>query len=184
MSKEEKFPIGRIVGLHGVRGEVKVLVHGEREEFGWKRVFLKTGKKGVKRGGVEEGVEMSLTVEGVRTHKGLFLVKLEGFDTREASSELIGAEVSIPGSEIPELPDDQYYYTELEDSEVFSDDGTYLGRLKNIIPTGSNDVFEVTGPLGEVLIPVTEETIRDIDLGHKKITVHLLEGLLPEKKKK
>ena len=173
MSKEERLSIGKIIGLHGVRGEVKVLVYGDMEDFTWKEVFLAGG-----------GVPRILRVEGARRHKGFFLVKLEGLDTRDAAGKLVGFELQVPRGELPELSDEEYYYFDLEGLEVWTDENKFLGRVVKIFPTGSNDVFEVKGPLGDVLIPAIEDVVREVDLEGKRITVHLLEGLIPEEKKK
>ncbi|HAO93022.1 MAG TPA: hypothetical protein DCR11_03865 [Deltaproteobacteria bacterium] len=63
--------------------------------------------------------------------------------------------------------------------EVVTDEGKRLGSISNVISTGSNDVLEVDGPLGPVLIPALDNVIIEVDAAAKKVTVRLMEGLLP-----
>ena len=91
-----------------------------------------------------------------------------------------GCEASVPRSCVPEAGEGEFYYSDLIGMEVFTEDGTLVGRVDNVFPTGSNDVLEVSGPLGDVLIPVIESVVLRVDRAEKKITVRLMEGLLPE----
>ncbi len=69
---------------------------------------------------------------------------------------------------------------DLVGARVLTDDGRDLGRVKEIIPTGSNDVLVASGRYGEVLIPAIEGVVLEVDIEGKLVTVHLLEGLLPQ----
>lgn len=172
MSKKELIPVGSITGVHGIKGEVKVTLDGELDDFEWTAVFL-TGKKGLceKR-----------AVLRVRPHKGCLIVALEGCTTRNDAEALVGLDVELPKDDLPELDEDEFYYTDLIGMDVVTDDGVSLGTVTNIFPTGSNDVLEVTGDRGEVLIPAIEQTVLGVDLETNRVTVHLLEGLLPDEK--
>jgi 16S rRNA processing protein RimM len=168
-SKDDTIPVGKITGLHGVKGEVKLTPYGDLEGVEWKTVYIAIG-----------GSVLTVVVNRSRAHKGRFILELEGYSDRDSAATLTGAEVSIKKDDLPPLAEDEYYYDDLVGMEVVTDDGRELGLLKTIISTGSNDVFEVKGPLGEVLIPAIRQVVLDVDSGKKRITVHLLEGLLPE----
>ncbi len=170
MSKEYT-EIGRITGLHGVRGEVKFIPYGEIEDFLWKAVFVEK-KKGLTQ----------IEIEKTRRHKSGFLILFKGYSTIESSRELVGLEVMVSKTDVPDLPEGEYYHSDLLGLEVITDEAKPLGKITGIISTGANDVITVEGPDGEVLIPVTEETIKEVDIEGNRITVHLLEGLLPDKK--
>ena len=168
--------VGRVVGVHGVKGEIKALLYGSLPDFRWTAVYL-TGA-GMEIGG------RPFRVLNARSHKNILIFALEGCEDRDAAVTLVGMEVSVRKVELPEPAEDEYYHHDLIGMEVTSEDGRKLGRITDIISTGSNDVFQVDGPFGEVLIPVIEDTAVAIDLKNKKVVVRLLEGLLPERKNK
>lgn len=168
-NREEILQIGKITGVHGIRGEVKLTPYGELVEFPWASVYI--------TGGV---VKKKVKVVRARKHKGFFLVELEGFPTRNDAEGLVGLELSVERDELPELPEDEFYYYDLIGMDVYTEDGGLLGTVRGIIHTGSNDVFEVKGDKGEVLIPAIEEVVLEMDIENKKMTVRLMEGLLPQ----
>ena len=91
---------------------------------------------------------------------------------------MIGAELFIPQTELPELDEDTYYWFELIGIEVYTTQGDYLGRITSIFPTGSNDVYVVKDNKQEMLIPALESVVLDIDLDLKRMRVDLPEGLI------
>lgn len=121
-------------------------------------------------------------VKRARLHKGHFILELDGVTDRNTAEALVGCEVSVEKGELPVLSDDEFYHSELIGMEVVTDDGKRLGRITEIMPTGSNDVFVVKGAYGEVLIPSIEACEIKIDKAANTLTVHLLEGLLPDEK--
>ncbi len=168
MSKEDTLPVGKVVGLHGIRGEVKVLPYSVETGFPYRTLFAS---------GLED---RPLSVECTRKHRGLYIVKIRGVDSRTDAQALVGRELLVKRSELPELEEGEYFCADLMGAEVFTEDGRALGKITKIFSTGGNDVFEVRGPAGEVLIPVIEDVVLSIDVSNKRVTVRLLEGLLPE----
>lgn len=170
MNKEgETIPVGRITGVHGVRGELKVAPYGDLEEVEWETVHVVSGR-----------FSSPFKVKRARPHKGHLIFELEGLTDRDSALALVGGEICIGRDSLPELPADEYYYRDLIGARVVTDDGRDLGRVKEIIPTGSNDVLVVQGGRGEVLIPAIESVILKVDAQEGLLTVRLLEGLLPE----
>ncbi|MBI5455193.1 MAG: 16S rRNA processing protein RimM [Deltaproteobacteria bacterium] len=168
LNKDGLVPIGKIIGAHGIKGEVKVFPYGELEDFELKTVLV-SAKEAVK----------SFTVKRVRKHKDFYILELEGVSVRNDAEALIGAEVRVPKDDLPELDEDEYYYMDLVGMDVMTDEGKYLGSITNVIATGSNDVLEVDGPFGSVLIPALDNIIIEVDAVGRKVTVRLMEGLLP-----
>jgi len=163
-------PIGRFSTPHGVKGEIKFRPYEGIEEFIWDKVFVILNK----------GLT-PLYVTKVREQTGLFLLTLRGYNQREEVAPLAGVEVSVPEEEIPELSEGEYYYKDLVGLNVRADDGRELGSISRVFSAGSgNDVFEIKGPLGEILLPVIPETIKEVRMKEKLVIVHLLEGLLGE----
>lgn len=174
MSKDELISIGKIVGAHGIKGEVTLLPYGPLVEgFNWNELSLKR----------KEG-QRPCDITGVRPHKGGYLLTIAGYTTRNAAESLIGIEVSIKKSALPKLQEDEFYTFELIGAEAVTDDGRSLGHVTGIIVTGSNDVLEVNGADGEILIPMIEQVIIKTDIANRQITVHLMEGIELTGKKK
>jgi 16S rRNA processing protein RimM len=87
----------------------------------------------------------------------------------------------VRADELPALPEGELYQHQILGLRVVSDDGLNIGRLESILETGANDVLivrQATG--GEILLPVIDDVILDIDLDAGEIRVHLTPGLLPE----
>ena len=124
-------------------------------------------------------VDPQLTVvESVRFHKTFVLVKLAGYDSREAAVALRSQLLQVPEDKGIPLEDGEYYLYQLVGLAVYSDEGEHLGELKEVLETKANNVFIVQGDRGEVLLPDTEEVIVDIDFENGRMEVHLLPGLI------
>jgi len=102
---------------------------------------------------------------------------VKGISNRDQAKTLIGAELFIPQSELPEVDEDTYYWRDLIGIEVYTKTEEFLGRIESIIETGSNDVYVVKRDEKEVLIPALEAVVLEIDLGHNRMLVDLPEGL-------
>ncbi|MEN9616023.1 MAG: Ribosome maturation factor RimM, partial [Chloroflexota bacterium] len=73
-----------------------------------------------------------------------------------------------------------YFIHQLIGLTVADEAGTEIGRLTEVIQTGSNDVYVVNGPKGEILLPVIPDVIKNVDLDGRSMTVHLLPGLIDD----
>jgi 16S rRNA processing protein RimM len=160
--------IGRIVKPHGVQGEMRVEIMTDLpERFTWlEEVYV--GEHSPRR----------VAVDSVRFHKNFVLVKLDGFDTREAAAELRSQLLQVPEDEGIPLEEGEYYLYQLVGLEVYSDEGEHLGELVEVMETKANNVFIVQGSRGEILLPDTEEVVLDIDFENGRMEVHLLPGLV------
>ena len=170
-STEPRFlVIGKILRAHGVRGEVRVLLHTDLpERFTWlKEVY------------VGEHDPTLIAVEGVRFHKEFVLVKLAGYDFRDQIDAIKGELLLVPREDAIPLAEDEYFLFQLVGLDVYADDGEHLGQLQDVIETGANNVFVVQRDgAKDILLPDTEEVVVDIDFDNGRLTVHLLPGLLP-----
>lgn len=155
---EDLIRVGVIINTFGVKGEVKI--YPDIDYFDeLERVFIK-GKE--------------YKIEKLREQKGIIITKFEGIDDINQIEELKNEEVMIALEDRPELPEGKHYVGDLLGLEVITEDGKVLGTLDNIYNTGANDIYEV----GEILLPATDEVIKQIDMENKKIIVHLLKGLI------
>lgn len=164
--------IGRIQKPHGVRGEVRVEVMTESpSRFRQMDQILMSRR--------EKSSPKPIVVEGVRFHQGKALLKLEGINNRDEAGELRGYFLWIPVEDAIPLEDGEFYLYELVGMQVWSDEGELLGSIKDTLQTGANEVFVVNGgERGELLIPDTEEVVLDISRVERKVTVHLIPGLI------
>lgn len=167
--------IGRLLRPHGVRGEVRTEIITELpERFEWlKEAYLSRDP--------DDPQPQAVPVEGVRFHQNQVLLKLGGYETREAVDALRQLWLMVPLDEAIPLEEGEYYVYQMEGMSVYTDEGEYLGQLMEIIETRANDVYlvqqEVDGQMKELLLPDIDEVILDVDVESKRMTVHLLDGL-------
>jgi 16S rRNA processing protein RimM len=163
--------VGRVARAHGIRGEVVVQRFGEGEEV------LAEGAKVQCRKGDHE---FTLTVEASRPHKKHWIVSFDGMENRNEAETLSGTLLFVDSDTLPALPDRTYYNFQLLGLLVVTSGGEDLGRVEDILETGTHDVIVVQGPEGEALLPSIPQVVRDVDLEAGEMHVHLLPGLIPE----
>jgi len=147
--------LGRIDGLFGVRGWIKVYSYTEpREAVLIYKDWL------LARDGEWQRVELA---DGKRQGKAV-IARLEGIEDRDAAAELLGSDFGVKRDTLPDPEDGHYYWADLEGLTVVRKDGTELGKVAYLMATGANDVLVVDGA-AERLIPFVPETvILDVDL--------------------
>ena len=123
----------------------------------------------------------AMTIERSRWHRGRVILKLAAIDSMEAAQGLRGRFLEVPQSQLRSLPKDEYYQIQLLGLEVWTTEGEMLGRIARILPTGSNDVYEVPSKAGELLIPAIEDVVKSVDLQSGRIVIEAIEGLLQKK---
>lgn len=155
--------MGRIGGLFGIRGWVKVLSYASPPEN-----LLRYDPWLVRMGGGWRSLEVNA---GRRHGKGL-VVQLAGYTDRDRACELIGAEIAVERGQLEAPAGNEYYWTDLIGSEVVNRDGVEFGRVDHLIETGANDVLVVRGEQGETLIPfVMGRYVLEVDLDRRRIAV-------------
>ncbi len=113
-------------------------------------------------------------IRGVRFHKGLLRMGVEGCQSPEEARLLRGSLVRIRRSEIPPLPEGTYYQDQIIGLDVYTTHGRCLGKVESILETKGNDVYVVRGDEGESLIPAVSEWVRGIDLEKGRMVVEPL----------
>ena len=164
--RDEPFvEVGRIGRPWGLLGELQV-----QELTGVERRFA-AGSELYVRG-------QPYRVERSWSHRRGRIIKLEGIDSQDAAGQLRGAALEVPESALDPLPDDTYYHYHLVGMEVVTDDDEPLGTLIEVFSTGSNDVYVVEGPKGQILLPAIADVVKKVDVPGRVMTVVLLPGLL------
>ena len=154
--------LGRIAGVFGVKGWVKVFSHTEPREaiLEYRNWLLKSGD-GWRHVTVEEG----------KPHGKSVVVKLADIGNRDAAADLVDVAIAVARDDLPEPQTGEYYWADLEGLQVVHRDGRSLGKVAYLIATGANDVLVVNGDR-ESLIPfIMDEVILDVDLALGRISV-------------
>lgn len=168
-SAEPRFlAIGRVIKPHGVLGEVRVeLMTDVPQRFGWLKTIY-----------VGERDPRPVAVESVRYHQEFVLLKLAGYPTRTEAEALRNELLQVPEEEAIPLEEGEYFLHQLLGLEVLTEAGQSLGRLTDILETGANNVFVVSGGGGEHLIPDIPDVVREVDVDGGRIIIRPLPGLL------
>ncbi|GIX34257.1 MAG: ribosome maturation factor RimM [Lysobacteraceae bacterium] len=154
--------VGEIVGVFGVRGELKLRSHTDpplaiSRYLPW---MLRL------RGEVHR-----VDAPRVRTHGKGLLLQLEQAMDRDQAQSWVGAEIWVPRSALPPTAEGEYYWVDLEGLEVHTVDGVLLGRISHLFATAANDVIVVRGER-ERLIPFLQpDVVRKVDLEAGRMVV-------------
>ena len=165
--------IGKIVNTHGVKGELKVIhTTDDIKRFELlKSVHVQT-----------KGKLVEFPISSVRYVKNFVLLKLDGIEDMTEAEKLKTCLLKIPRKLGLPLGDDEYYIGDLYDMDVITDNDKSLGKIVDILFTGSNDVYVVQDKndldAKEILIPAIKKCILKVDMEKNIMTVHLLEGLV------
>jgi 16S rRNA processing protein RimM len=161
--------IGKIQATQGIRGQLRVIPFaGDASSISLlDQVLIKA----------PNGALESFPVSSAKAHGKRVILTLTSFDNINQVLHLVGRELYAERGTLPELPDDEFYWSDLLGLKVVTDAGEQLGELVDIIETGSNDVYVVKGER-EVLIPALAHVVLSVDLKANLMTVSLPEGLL------
>jgi 16S rRNA processing protein RimM len=151
---------------HGLAGEVEVHI---LTDFPERFEVLKTIYLGE--------AHAPVVVEGQRRHGRRILLKLEGYDDRENAEKLRRKLIYVPVDEAVPLEEGEYYLHEIVGLQAWTTEGEHLGRVEEVIDTGSNDVYVVRDGVRETLIPALSDVVLSIDLEQGRIEVRLMKGL-------
>jgi len=165
--------IGTIVGAHGVKGTLRVhpLTDFPERFLGMKKLHIeKPGKP-----------PRELEVLNASNHegKGQILVSVSGITDRDRAEELSGWRITVAPEERVELPEGEYWIDSLIGMSVIDErSDEHLGKIEDVLSTGSSDLYQVRTPDGAMkILPAIEEVVREIDLEAGVMKVHLIEGL-------
>lgn len=171
-TKDPLFHFGVVIGTHGLRGDLKVrpLTEGSDVLADATEIFLRKAGRAVS----------SHVPARVVTHKGLVLLRLEGFEHINRVEDLVGSDVLMRLEELSGLEDDEFYWFELQGVQVTDARLGDLGTLEDMFTTPAHDVYVVQGRFGEVLIPAVEQFVREVDTEARRMLVDLPQGLVDE----
>jgi 16S rRNA processing protein RimM len=148
--------VGRVAGVFGIRGAVKVQPLTDFEDRFTPGAQLSLD-------GVERRVEWS------RTQSAALVVKLAGIDTRNDAERLRGAYLEVAAAR--SLPEGSWYWDDLVGLDVVTEEGRELGTLEEVLERPANDVWVARRDGVETLVPVVRDAIRSVDLASRRVTV-------------
>ncbi len=160
--------IGKAVNTHGIRGEVKIMPWCDDP-----CVFDELASL------IIDGKEYEILSN--RYHKTCQIVKLAGIEDMNAAEKLKNKIVYVRREDFP-LPEGRYFIADILGLEVRDEDGRVLGKVCDVIKTGSNDVYVLKDTPGDrqILIPVLKDVVKETDIEGGYITVRPLKGLIDE----
>ncbi len=165
MNDGRRVLLGRIVGVHGVRGAVKLESYTEPRVaiFDYTPWLLER-----EAGRFDEIAEVSGHAQG----KGI-VATLAGIVDRDAAAGLMGVRIFVPRAALPEPESGEVYQTDLEGLQVVNMAGEDLGRVSHLFDNGAHDVLVTRDEAGrQHLVPyVIERFVKSVDLDAGCITV-------------
>ncbi len=167
--KKEFLEAGKIVNVHALKGEVKVMPWCDSADFlcEFERLFLDKGKQ-------------ELIIERARVQKNMALIKFEGIDTVE-DAEKMRNKILYMWREDVELDEDSYFVQDLIGLKVYDADSDKLyGELTDVLQTGANDVYQIKGNDREYLIPAIPDVVISTDIDGGIMTIRPLDGLFED----
>lgn len=168
--KKQFLDSGKIVGTHGIKGEVRIDPWCDSPEFlcAFKKLWLD-----------ENGTEF-IEVKS-RPHKNITLTKIKGVDTIEAAEKYRGKVVYINRDDI-NLAEGVHFVQDLVGLEVKdADNGKVYGKISDVLRTGANDVYEIKDADGKTyLAPVIDDVVKEINVNDGYVLIVPMKGIFDD----
>ena len=164
MQNDKTINIGKVIGLHGVKGWLKILSFSSPPEniFNYKSLIISN-----------KYINQIFHIEDSRKQGKKILIKLDNIDDRTSAESLKESDIYIQRSDLPQLSEDTYYWEDLLGFNVFNQNNIKIGNVDSFIETGSNDVLIVKTPKNKnILIPfIMNKSIKVVNIESHYITV-------------
>ena len=157
MEDGKKIYLGKITGVHGIKGWLKIQSFSSPPEniLNYPQWIINN-----------QGKEDFYSIEQGRKQKNKIVVKLEKINDRNTAESLINSKIQILRSDLPKLSKENYYWSDLVGLSVLNSEDKLIGKIESLIETGANDVMVVNTSKDErILIPfVMHETIKEVNV--------------------
>lgn len=168
--KKRYIETGKIVGTHGIKGEMRVQPWCDSPEFltQFKTLYL------------DDEAKASIKITSSRAHKNIVLIKVKSIDTIEAAEQLRGKVLYLDRQDTA-LPKGVFFQCDLIGCEVFdADSNEKLGEISDISQTGANDVWHIKKDNKEYLIPSIPDVVINVDVDENKVIIRPLKGIFDD----
>lgn len=167
---EQFLRVGVFANTHGVHGEIKLFpTTDDVGRFAKGLPLWLETKQGRKE----------FVVAGVKYFKNMVILRFEGVTNINEIEPYKGCDVYVDREHAVALADDEYFICDVLGAEVVTEEGEALGTLRDVMQTGANDVYVIALKNGkEALFPVIPDCVKDVDVERRRITVHVMPGLL------
>ena len=164
---EDLIVLGKIYSVHGIRGEVKVYSFTDPIDN-----LLDYPRWTLRRDGESRQVDLA----SGRLQGKVLVIKIKGLVDREEARSFAGFDICVPRTQLPALPDGEFYWLQLQGLQVIDQLGQLLGKIDSLLETGANDVMLVRPCVGslddrERLLPYTEQCVQLVDLAAGQMRV-------------
>jgi 16S rRNA processing protein RimM len=168
----EYFDVGVIANTHGIKGEVKIVpLTDNPERFSQLKSVFVDNKGDLKK----------YNIEYVKYFKNLVILKFKEITDMTEAEKIKGLTLKIDRKDAVKLPKDSFFICDLIGCQVREENGIDLGTVKNVLQTGSNDVYVVEDKNGkEILIPALKNVVKEVSVESKKMLVSLPKGLIDD----
>ena len=164
----EYLRIGKIVNTHGIKGEIRVLpLTDDIGRF-----------KNLKSIQLDDDRHTKVDIESVKYQNNFVLIKLKDINSINDAEKFKNVYIVVDRSNAIKLPEGSFFICDLIDIEVYDLNKVFLGKIIDILSTGSNDVYVVKDGNKEILIPALKTVVKEINIQEGKIIVELPEGLV------
>ena len=169
---EALLDVGVVVGTHGLRGDIKVRLRSGDPELlqNIAQVHL----------ALPRGDLLKLRIIRQAAHKNQILLRFAEYESINLVEPLVGGQLLLRQDQLPDLEDDEYYWSQLDGLQVVDVTRGELGSLVDLFSSSAHDIYVVRGEFGEVLIPAVKQFVQDIDLERRIMRVDLPDGLIQE----
>jgi len=158
--------VGRILAPHGMKGDLRAEIHSDAPgRFSDDSIVFIEGEQFV--------IQRTFGYK----HTSI-LLHFIGIDTRPQADNLRGKIVEILEEEIAPLPDGYYYHYQMLGMSVYTDEGTFLGTIDEILSTRANDVYVLKTSGKQILIPALKHFIKDVNIRSGEMHVRLIKGMV------
>ncbi len=162
MSQQELINVGKISGVFGIKGWLKIFSYTEPKDniLSYRHWLIKRNSQ-----------EKTVTVTGGQSQGKGVIVQLDGVSDRNQALTLTGWEIYITRAQLPPSGRDEFYWADLIGLSVENMTGVHLGVVENLMQTGANDILLIKGDRERAIPFLQGQTVKTIDLALKKMVV-------------
>ena len=167
---DEFITIGKVVSTQGNKGEVNVLpLTDSTDRFkNLDTVFLRNSNS-----------RTTLNIEKIRIKENTVILKLKDIENIQEAKMIVGSFLEVERKNAVKLSKDTYFVFEIIGLEVYDDNNIFLGKVENVISTGSNDVYIVKiKNKKELFIPAIREVVKNVNFEKRRISIKMVDGLI------